>query len=410
MPRKAQWPPKIYQHPNGRDRVRIDGRDVWLGITGSEEARQAYARLVATLAANGGHLPPPASGGLTVADLVGRWWEGPGRDYEASAGAGNNESDQYRAAFRPLLRLYGDLSAAEFGPAQLEALQIAMATGSWQTPGELEQRWRRGEPADWCRTTANRRVSRVKLVWRWAERKGLVPEGRWAALCAVPGLRKGARGVRSTPRRKPTARADLDAVLPHCPPAVAAMLEIQWLVGMRSKEVRTMRTRDIDRTDPGCWVYTPSDDTGEASHKNAWRDADGGGEAPRRVPLGPECQRLLGPWLRPDDPDAFLFCPRKGRRGGDRYNAQTYAQAVRRACARASVAATRGQDLTVRERAAKRIKIIAYGGRHAAKDRITRELGADAARAVLGQRSIQTTSHYGSIDLGHAKDAARKIG
>jgi integrase len=84
------------------------------------------------------------------------------------------------------------------------------------------------------------------------------------------------------------------------------MLELQWLTGMRSGEVRVMRTLDLDRTDPDCWLYRPGSDAGPyGRHKNAWRGQD------RVVPLGPRCVEVLTPWLRPDEPTAYLFQPRQ---------------------------------------------------------------------------------------------------
>jgi len=41
---------------------------------------------------------------------------------------------------------------------------------------------------------------------------------------------------------------------------------------------------------------------------------------------------------------------------------------------------------------------------------VARESGSDAARAVLGQKSIDSTEHYGEIDQAHASDVMRKRG
>ena len=89
--------------------------------------------------------------------------------------------------------------------------------------------------------------------------------------------------------------------------------------------------------------------------------------------------------------NAYVFPPRR-RRKHRHYTAFSYAQAVRRACERAGV------------------KVVPYGGRHAAKMRIERAAGADAARAVLGQTSIQSTQHYGELDVAHAAEVMREIG
>jgi integrase len=195
------------------------------------------------------------------------------------------------------------------------------------------------------------------------------------------------------------------------------MLEIQWLTGMRSGEVRIMRTLDIDRTDPRCWCYRPgSDDGPHGAHKNAWRGQD------RAVPLGPRCIEVLTPWLRPEDPAAFLFQPRAAteernarrraqrktprtpsqlarkrkknprRVPGDCYSDESYPRAVARACAKAGV------------------RFHPYMLRHGRKMAIERQEGSEAARCVLGQKSIQSTQHYGKIDLGRAQDVMARLG
>lgn len=201
-------------------------------------------------------------------------------------------------------------------------------------------------------------------------------------------------------------------VLPFCTRPVAAMVQLQHWTGMRSQEVRLMRTIDIDRSDARCWIYRP------AKHKNEWRDSD----QERIVALGPECQQVLAAWLQNDDPEAFLFQPRqavaernarrrasrktpltpsqRGRKGvrvpqrspGEFYSDTSYAQAVARACTKAKV------------------KFHPYMLRHGCKMRIQRSEGMDAARAVLGQRSIQATQHYGGLDMGTAIDVMTRLG
>ncbi len=397
MPRSPKFPPTIHTHKKGYAFVRVAGVERRLGPPGSDQARAAYAQVCAELQAHGGRLTPPDVQGdhVTVLDVCVRWFSEHAAHHYSER---SREVEQYRHALRPLRRLFGHLPATAFGVDQLEALQRALASGSWMTEEEKAARQKTTRRLGWSRGVVNRQIVRVRTVWRWAERRRLVPEGRWAALCAVPGLSKAAKGVRHSPRPTPTSREDLDAVLPDCPPAVGAALELQWLAGMRSCEVRGMRTQDVDRSGD-VWFYKVRPDY----DKNSWRED----HAPRVVPLGPECQRVLAPWLRDGDAEGYVFRPQKQRRRrpGDHvayrntcYSRTGYAQAVRRACELASV------------RLGRTVKIIPYGGRHAAKDRITRAAGADAARAQLGQRSIEMTSHYGSLDLEHASEVMKKIG
>jgi integrase len=122
------------------------------------------------------------------------------------------------------------------------------------------------------------------------------------------------------------------------------------------------------------------------------------------------------PWLRPDDPTAYLFRPRIAtedrnakrraqwktprtpsqlarkrkrrpkRMPGDCYSEETYPRAVARACRMAGVC------------------FHPYMLRHGRKMEIEREEGSDAARCVLGQKSIQSTQHYGKLDLARAAE------
>ena len=65
MPRrpKGSVPALVHHKPSNRARVRIDGRDYWLGKWRSPEARLAYERLIAEYLANGRITPPLAKEG-----------------------------------------------------------------------------------------------------------------------------------------------------------------------------------------------------------------------------------------------------------------------------------------------------------------------------------------------------------
>jgi integrase len=269
----------------------------------------------------------------------------------------------------------------------------------------------------WCRGVINRRLTRIKTVWGWAVSEELVPAAAAHGLREVKGFRKGEKGVRESTPPTPAFWTDVQSVMPFCTKPVAAMLQLQWLTGMRSGEVRLMRTLDIDRSDPGCWTYRPGSDQGEfGAHKNAWRGQD------RVVPLGPQCVAILAPFIRPDEPGAYLFQPKAAteernakrraqrktprrpsqpprtrrkkpkRAPGECYSDESYPRAVARACAKAGV------------------RFHPYMLRHGRKMNIERTEGAEAARCVLGQKTIQATQHYGKIDVDRARAVMGKLG
>lgn len=402
-------------------------RDFLLGPYDSSESRQEYARLIGEWEANHRHLLPEASGAsdLSISEVLLRFLEHAEGYYPPSG----HELEKYKLAFRPLQRLYGHTLARQFGPKALKALQHALASGSWLTDEEKAHRDRKGYPPDLCRNVVNSRIRRIKHLFAWAESEELVPPSTLHALQTVRGLPKGRGAIRETTHVASANREQLESILPFCERPVATMLQLQYWSGMRSGEVRIMRTMDIDQSNPTCWLYRPS------HHKNAWREK----EQPRVVPLSPKCIAILQSWLRLDNPEEYLFQPLQARqeqsakrralrktpltpsqrkrqpkanpkrRPGNRYSDDSYAHAVARACTRQNIQATRGQGLTVRERHARRVRFHSYMLRHGAKMWIEREAGTEAARAILGHRSINTTQHYGQLDIEKAIEVAAKF-
>ncbi len=403
MPRtKKGTPPSYRPHASGQAVVTVrttsgNRRDILLGPWDTAESKAEYARVLGALSAHGGRYPDPTAQPVSpsVNEVILAFW----KYAEAHYGEGNKELEQYRYSLRPLREMYGDHPADRFTPKCLKAVRQGMADRGW------------------CRAVINRRLTRIRTMFSWAVSEELVPPSISHGLREVKGFRQGEKCVRESGPVQPAFAEDMLTALPHCPRPVAAMLELQWLTGMRSGEVRVMRTLDIDRSNPACWLYRPGSDAGpNGQHKNAWRGQD------RVVPLGPRCIEILTPFLRPDDPLAFLFQPRQAteernakrralrktprtpsqlarkhkknprRVPGACYTPMSYPRAVARACEKAGVS------------------FHPYALRHGRKMDIEGTEGAEAARCVLGQKTIQSTQHYGKIDVGRAAAVMERIG
>jgi len=386
MPRKAQFPPRVTRHHTGQARVHFKGKDYWLGLYGTPQAKRAYAALLVRLTAEQDEDSHQSS-------VISHQSPAPGAVAEVAAAfldAAEKEKRPeqvrlYRAALAPLVRLAGTMPAADFDDLRLEQIRDAMLSGAWMHERERRRRERRKQPVGWCRTVCNAHVRRIRTVWRWAERRRLVPRGAWMGLRALPSIRQGTPGVRECPRRQGSTRQELDRVLPFIQPGrrhrpCAAMLLVQFLAGMRSCEVCLMRPCDIDREGGPVadgvkvWLYRP--------HKS---------KTPGRVvALGPQAQALLAPYLLRTGPEEYLFRP-QGR--SYPYSTGTYDTNIRRACERAG------------------LKLIPYQGRHGMRDRAEQEAGLDAARAVLGHATLTMTHRYGEArDLEAAARVAAKLG
>lgn len=398
MPSRSTCIP-TYRHykPKNLAVVRINGHDHYLGKFDSPGSHQLYHRLIAEWLASAGRSPAsPQPGGtptqrpLKISELILAYWRHAEVHYRNQDGESTQELENMRDAIRPLRHLYGSTDVATFGPLSLRSIQQEMV-GSGLS-----------------RTTINARINRIRRVFKWGVGLELVPVAIYEALKAVAPLKRG-RTVAPEPEGiLPVSSGDVDAVLPHLPVPVAAMVRLQTLTGWRTEEVLAMRGCDLT---PGesTWEYRP------AQHKNSWRGQQ------RLIPLGPRAQAIIKEFLK-EDPMAYLFSPRETVRAihetrtrarksrptpselarrceapglghGRRYSRRSYRQAIVRACRKAGVPEWTPLQL-----------------RHSAATMIRARYGVEAAQVVLGHAKADVTQLYAERDLAKATAIMAEIG
>lgn len=349
--------------------------------------------------------------------------------YRLGDGTVSTEVDNVRLALRPLKALYGHTPAADFDAPALEAVR--------------EQMIRDGR----CRNRVNKDVARIKRLFRWAASKKLLPSSVFQDLDTIEGLRAGRSKARETAPVLPVSRAVVDKTIAVMRPTLADMVRLQLETGMRPGEVCAMRAIDIDMSGK-VWLYRPE------QHKTRHYGYQ------RVVPLGPRAQEIIRRHLKPNV-EAYLFSPadsiaefraelrahrktkvqpsqanrstRKLKRcPGRRYSKWSYANAVADACDRAFPAPDHlsrrtdpgGKRETMKAFRARltegeRVELIVWRKehrwhphqlRHTRKQELKREVGLDAARAVLGHRSPIITEHYGDLDIGKATEVMARLG
>ena len=393
-----------YRHhkPSGQAVVTLDGRDIYLGRYGTPQSRAEFDRLLAEWLSNGRRLPAPASANgtdlsvneLSLAYLA--FADG----YYTKRGKPTSEPGSIRQTIKPLRQLYGHTLAREFGPLQLKAVRQAMID------------------AGLCRNEVNKRTGRIVRLFKWAVGEGIVPPSLHHGLIAVSGLRRGRADVRESEPVKPVPDAFVDAIRPHVPPQLWAMVELMRLSGMRPQEVCLMRTIDIDRSGR-VWIYTPE------THKTEHHGRE------RRIYLGPTAQEILRPWLRMEL-TAYLFSPREAmqhrlaerrrnrkskvqpsqknrskakpkRKPGERYDTRSLYHAVAYGIRKAQDAAKKAGERPIADWHPNQL-------RHNAATRLRREFGLDVARAVLGHSSPVVTEVYAELDGAKAAEAMERVG
>jgi integrase len=408
----ARVPSYRLHKPSGQARVIVNREHIYLGKYGSAESREKYARLIAELASADKQAPqtadtPAKMDPISINEMLLAYWRFAQALYQKNDQP-TKELACMREALRPVKELYGSTPAGEFGPKALKAVRRHM----------VDQGLSRG--------VVNHRLSRIKRAFKWATGEELIPSSVFHAMQAVGGLRFGQTQARETEPIRPIADLYVAVVLPFVTPHVTAMIKLQRLTGMRASELVVMRSADID-TNGEIWIYEPFD------HKNRWRGHR------KQIPLGPEAQRILQPFLD-RDPRAFLFSPKEAeawrlehrppyhgkerktkiypselrqreklkaarrqqrkpkRPKGERYNTQSYAKAVNYGMKQAKKAGFAVPHWHPHQL------------RHNRGTEIRRKYGIEAAQVALGHARADVTEVYAEKNLEQARQIAKEMG
>lgn len=395
MPRTNRPPSYRYHKARKCAVVTIFGKNRYLGPYGSPESHEAYERWLAKWRAMiDSPLPDPSedqSGDVTVNWVILKYLTF-AAGYYRKHDEPTDELKNIRAALSALKKLYGRTLAQAFGPKDLELVRNSMIE------------------ANLARKTINGRVSRIRRMFRWASKEGVVPAITYHGLLALDGLKFNRSKARETKRVMPVSEEHVDASLPHLNEHVRAMVQVQHLTGMRPQEVRNLRTCDID-TSTDVWIYTPW--THKTEHHGHVR----------QIAIGPRAQKILSPFLKPKASDAYVFSPAEAveavferraktrktkrqpsqltrrrkqkpkRKPNGYYKRDAYRRAIVRACEKADVPLWKPNQL-----------------RHSCGTKIRRLYGLDGAAAVLGHRLGTVTEIYAEADLKKAITIMQEIG
>lgn len=381
-----------------------------------EVARHLYQR--ATLEAGG--VQGDFDG--TVSDLAHRFMEH-ARTYYIDPHTGEPSREvlniKYSAAL--LTGEYALLRVDDFGPARFKALRERMVrtvtvpqndgrAGTMVLDSEDDFRpevMRR----KYSRGCINQRMGHIKRIFAWGVEEELVPGSVHHALLAVRILAKGRTLAREGRTIEPVDEKVVRTTMKYASPTLRTMLALQLLTGARPGEICIMRAVDLDRRDPTCWWYRPF------RHKcERW-----GHE--RTIPILPEAQRLVEPYLTKKI-DAYLFSPKVARQ--ERYAAmRTGAGSPSQQDRRKDNPQKKPGDFYDRNAYYRAIQYAIRKGRkagelipnwhpnqirHTVATLIEEAAGADAARALLGHRTIRTTQIYVKQDAKRAVKGAQHLG
>jgi len=410
MPKSPRDPAYCLHKASGQAYVKLGGKIVYLGPHDSPESKERYHRALLSrydrTAPAPGQAAPGDVAGLLIAEMLVHYLEF-ARGYYVRDGQPAEHLQHVESAVRLLDETYGSTPAADFGPKSLKLLRQGLIA--------------RGL----TRSHINCVVGKLKRFFKWAASEELIPVATYQALATVSGLRAGKSGAREKDPIQPVDDATVQATLPYLPAVVRDLVRIQRLCGARPSEICGLRPADLDRSGD-VWLYRLR------RHKTEHHGRT------RVIPLGPQAQQILEPYLRNRPADAFCFVPaeseaerhraqraarqtkvqpsqqNRGKKGkglrppGECYDRLSYYKAISRAVQRAN------RDIRENTPEGEEPKLLEPWGpnrlRHAAATEIRRRFDIEAAQTVLGHAKTDMTERYAQKDLERAVDVARKIG
>lgn len=343
--------------------VRVGGKAIYLGPWGSEKAANAYERFLARWRMQ----PQPRidvkpGEPVTVLKLATLYIQWAQSEF-VKFGRVTSEVSCRRIACRVLCSQFGRQYAEAFTPKMLEECQVQMIADGF------------------TRSSINLHTWRIRDVWRWGTKEGLVSVTVWQALKSVRGVRVG-KGAVESKRVAPVAAEVFTATVDKLKEPYRSIARLQRLLGCRPGEVCGMKVGDIDRRQSE-WRYAVRPELNKQAAK----------QREQVYWLGPICQALLQPFIVGKADGEYLFQPvgANGRGPAKHITADLYREKIAAACKRAAVPHWHPHQL-----------------RHNKATEVRAEYGAEAALAVIGDSTDAMLQIYSERNEAVARKVARE--
>jgi integrase len=402
----------------GRAYAWHNGKRVYFGVSGTPDAKEKYRQFkidllrdptdpapVRKVGANPVNTvpitnPPPdaGTGSMLVAKLAVEFLK-----YHIPR-LHKTDVEHFNTAIAFLVELYGSLSVDEISPKKIRTVRSQMI-----------------QSGRFCRRTINMYITKLVRIFVWGCEEEWVSSSVAGALKMIKNLPKGDPDTFDHPEREDVPDDVIRRTLAGCYPTIAAMIQVQYLLGLRPSELCRMTVGGIKRTkDAELWYY-------DLEHHKTKRFI-----GKKVLPLGKAVQKLLEPFLIGKLAGQAVFSPRQAiqeykdrrwkagktpmtpaRAERDRqraenptdrisefYDRDTYRQAVEYAIKRVNKGLPEGEKPIP--------KWTPYRLRNSAATIIELNSGLDAAQAQLGHKSADMTRRYSKAQLRKREQLARE--
>ena len=412
---KEQSEPKLC-NDRGRAYSWHKGKRHYFGKWGTREAKSAYKRFCAKLVLgepvvppannkdsphvqSSGYSPPKnADGGMPVVVLADEFLK-----YHTPR-LHKTDLWHFKRVIGFLVEVHGGLSVDDFSPKKLRNVR--------------DQIIRYGKIS---RKKINQYTTMLVRIFAWGVEEEWVDEKVAGALKFVKHLPEGEPGTFDHPEREDVPFIVIEATLKWCCPTIAAMIQTQYLLGLRPDELCRMTVGSINRTKaPDLWYY---DLDYHKTRKHIGK---------KEIPLSKAVQALIAPFLIGKEHNQAVFSPiqaqaernaekranRKvkkitpsraardaaraenpAKRIGEFYNPHSYRTAVLHAIRKGNKALPDEQKIP---------HWFPYLLRNSCATRIEEDFGLDESQAQLAHRTADMTRRYSRAQLRIRERVARK--
>jgi len=249
VPRKSQIPPYRLHRGSGQAVVHVNCCDVYLGVHDAPESKAKYLEIIRKVLAEKTNAAMERGAllyvDITVDELAAKY-NPYAESYYTKQGVATSQTAIIKLATNVVLAKFSHLEARKFGPLALRACQDELVTKGL------------------ARNEVNRRIRLIRKMFKSGVAMEMIEPSVLHGLQAVDGLRRGRTTAPDKRPVRPIHRSQIDAMLPHVAPAVAAMVRLQELTGMRPNEVVQIRGCDLNMSG-SIWDYRP-----EHTSWNTW--------------------------------------------------------------------------------------------------------------------------------------------
>lgn len=352
--------PKLARHPSGHYYTRIKKKGKWFG----KDKTEATQKYLAVILEHYGTVPPsharPCS--CTVADLLDQFRVDQLKRCQPRWR--RRRAGIIKYATEHALRLYGKLSADDFGPRCFQTVREMMAQKQGRSRGYV-----------------NDLARKLRSAWKWGVTQELVTFESYSRLALVPDLVQGELGLPEGTEREPVDPELVERTIPYLNERCADLVRLLQRTAARPDEIVRLRPEHIKKRKTGEWTFEPKEHKASKANKK------------RLIMFDDELKAILTKYLRVTEPGQYLFPadPFQVQPGTDpHYQVTSLRNAITSACRRGKLE-----------------RWFPYQLRTTKGTEVALKHGTEVAAALLGNSVKVLKAHY---DHGQFERVKRAMG